>query len=408
MTFLRREFLLALAGSSALTAKPHAEIALAGGKVYPSPSAQPFQKGVVVLRDGRVSAVGPVTKTRIPPKALVVDCRTRVVLAGFANSHVHFSEPHWTPAATLPAASLSAYFQNMLTRWGYTSVFDTGSDSQNTLALIRRIEAGEIPGPAIRRAGGGFVKKDGTPSYLKDTRRLPELLTAEQATIAVREVLEQGADAIKIFAGSAGVAGPALSLEIIRAVTAEAHRQQKLVFSHPQHREGVMNSVLGGVDILAHTAPRSGVWDQDLVRQMVERHMSLIPTLHLFEVEFRRLGRPPEEQRTLVQAAKDQLTAFAQAGGDVLFGTDVGYMTDYDPTREYQLMAEAGLTPAQILASLTTNPATRFADSRSRGQLAPGFLGDVVVLKGDPFDDVRNFAQVQLCMRQGKVLFRSN
>ena len=96
---------------------------------------------------------------------------------------------------------------------------------------------------------------------------------------------------------------------------------------------------------------------------------------------------------------------FAAAGGKVLFGTDVDYMTDTDPTEEYELMALAGMSPMQILASLTTTPAERWNEAPRRGRLAPGMDADIVVLDDDPARSVRHFANVKCTIRGGKVIF---
>jgi imidazolonepropionase-like amidohydrolase len=96
---------------------------------------------------------------------------------------------------------------------------------------------------------------------------------------------------------------------------------------------------------------------------------------------------------------------FAALGGQVLFGTDVGYMTDYDPTREYELMASAGLMPMQILASLTTTPAARWNEQSRRGRIAAGSDADLVVLEADPADSPRNFAAVRCVIRGGQVIY---
>ena len=93
-------------------------------------------------------------------------------------------------------------------------------------------------------------------------------------------------------------------------------------------------------------------------------------------------------------------------GGTVLFGTDVGYMHDYDTTAEYELMAQAGMDVRQILASLTTAPAERFGDSKRVGRIAPGFAADLAVLDGDPAEDVRAFAAVHYTVRDGKVIYK--
>ena len=95
------------------------------------------------------------------------------------------------------------------------------------------------------------------------------------------------------------------------------------------------------------------------------------------------------------------------SGGVVLFGTDVGYMSDYDPKEEYLLMGEAGMTFRQILASLTTAPAERFGQSKQLGRVAPGFQADVVVLNGDPAKNIRAFTDVQYTLRAGKIIYRA-
>jgi imidazolonepropionase-like amidohydrolase len=86
--------------------------------------------------------------------------------------------------------------------------------------------------------------------------------------------------------------------------------------------------------------------------------------------------------------------AFAELGGDVLFGIDVGYLSDDDPTDEYVYMQRAGLTYAHILLALTTAPAARFGRARQTGRLAPGLDWDVV--DGDPATDIGALARVRL------------
>ncbi len=90
----------------------------------------------------------------------------------------------------------------------------------------------------------------------------------------------------------------------------------------------------------------------------------------------------------------------------MLFGTDVGYMDEYDPSDEYALMAEAGMTPRQILASLTTAPCTTFGEP-ARGRIAVGMAGDLVVLDGDPSRDVRAFGAVRCTIRDGRIIYRA-
>jgi imidazolonepropionase-like amidohydrolase len=82
-------------------------------------------------------------------------------------------------------------------------------------------------------------------------------------------------------------------------------------------------------------------------------------------------------------------------------------MHEYDPAEEYAGMAKAGLSPMQILASLTTAPAARWNESRERGRIAPGYVADLTVLAADPADDVANFARVRCTLRGGAPIYRA-
>jgi hypothetical protein len=122
--------------------------------------------------------------------------------------------------------------------------------------------------------------------------------------------------------------------------------------------------------VLVHATIGEGktVWDPPLIEQMLSKNMALVPTLQLFPYELKRAGL---EQRIVDFATGDaveELRAYSNAGGAVLFGTDVGYMSDYDPTEEYRLMARA-LSPMQILSSLTTAPALRWKEEGRRGRI---------------------------------------
>ena len=107
----------------------------------------------------------------------------------------------------------------------------------------------------------------------------------------------------------------------------------------------------------------------------------------------------------MLQNGVAQLKDFSQVGGQVMFGTDVGFMGDYDPVDEYVYMARAGLSAMQILATLTTAPAAKFKEDDRRGRIAVGMDADLVVLGADPAQDVRNFTDVRDTIRQGKVIY---
>src|SRR5208283_753265 len=137
---------------------------------------------------------------KVPRSAKVLDCKGLVIVAGFWNSHVHF-ETGRHGAANAPAGELEAHMQEMLTQWGFTTVWDLGSEPANTLALRRRVEAGEVPGPRILMAGDIFPK-NGHPVYLPAEMQLPEAATPQEAEQMAQQYLKTGLDGIKLFTGA--------------------------------------------------------------------------------------------------------------------------------------------------------------------------------------------------------------
>jgi hypothetical protein len=102
---------------------------------------------------------------------------------------------------------------------------------------------------------------------------------------------------------------------------------------------------------------------------------------------------------TVAIAGTFEVRNYARSDGQILFATDVGYLNDYDPTREYNLTRRAGLTWREILASLTTSPAARFHEHARRGRVARGLEADLVVFARDPRFDVGALADVRHTIR---------
>jgi len=346
----------------------------------------------VLIEGETIAAVGAGATVQIAEGARTLDCAGLTVTAGFWNSHVHFFERKWADAATIPAAELGRQLQDAFTRYGFTSVFDLSSMWENTRRVRERIESGEVPGPRIRSTGEGLVAPGVMPSeqvlitmgVMKTP--LPEINDAAQAAAAAKNLLDEDVDAIKVFAPFPEGA--------VEAAVREAHRLHKPVFVHPNTGADVLAAARAGVDAIAHTTPRSGPWDDTILAQMKVSGVALTPTLAVWKY-FLRHDRISTQEQT-VNTAIGQLRAWLAAGGTVLFGTDLGAV-DYDPTQEYALMEQAGMSFSQILASLTTAPAERFGESRRLGRIAAGFQADLVAF--------RSLADVHYTLRAGRIIY---
>jgi len=388
---------------------PNAYLALVGGTIYISSTEDPIRDGVVLINDGKIAGVGTRGQVKIRQSAQLVDCSGRTIMAGFWNSHVHFMERKWADVASIPAPELNRQLRDMLTRYGFTAAFDLSSPWENTRLLRDRIESGEVSGPRVYSTGLGLLPANpGLPpdailNFMGWVRTpAPEIADAAQATAASRKLLDAGVDGIKLFVSAPSKA--ALSQGTIEAAVNEAHRLGKPVFVHPNTGADVLMALHAGVDVVAHTTPQSGPWDETLLVAIKEHRVALTPTLWIWKW-FASHDRISAQDK-IVNTEVGQLRAWVASGGTVLFGTDLGAV-DPDPSEEYTLMVQAGMDFRQILASLTTAPAERFGKSKQLGRVAAGLRADLVVLKGDPSNNIRALAEVQYTLGDGKIIYRA-
>jgi len=374
-------------------------------RIYTSPTDPPIPDGTVLIVNGRIAAVGP--NVSVPQAATILPCDHCVVTAGFWNAHVHFTEPKWAMSEWQPAGKLNPQLADMLTSRGFTTVVDTGSNPLDTLALRRRIESGELAGPLIYTAGRALYPPHGIPYYVRDsTPRWMQLLmpqpdTPRQAAHDVQRNIEIGSDITKLFTGSWIAHGKVLPmpLDIAKAAVERTHLNGRLVFSHPSNLAGTQVAIQSGVDVLAHAPDSTEGIDRALFETMVHQNMAMIPTLKMFATTV-------TTNPSYLDPIYAEVRQFHELGGQLIFGTDVGYMRDYTTQDEFAALGKCGLSPMDILAMLTTNPASRFGVSNSKGTVAAGKLADLTILDADPTQNPMAFSQVKMTIRSGRVIYR--
>ena len=414
---MRLSALTAFTLLSVLCGARASDLALNHATIYTQPDRPPIYDGTILIHDTRIAAVGPTRSIKLPPDISAIDCKGLTVAAGFWNSHVHFLPAPLLHADHQPPDVLNSQLQTMFTHWGFTTVFDVASVLSNTNYIRSQIDTGKLLGPRILTVGEPFWVK--TPVYVQRylatfNISMPEVHSIPEGRARVDQQIHDGADGIKIFAGSVEADHVELMpADLASAIVAEAHRHNKLTFSHPSTIKGIELSLDAGVDILAHVTTSEAnqpgtTWLPELVARMKAAHMSLIPTLTLFDFEMQRGHASSEAIQQVIALAVNQLHVYASAGGQILFGTDIGYIDHYDTAEEFQLMSRAGMTFPQILASLTTNPAQRFGYASHSGLIAQGFDADLVILSSDPAADITALAHVAYTIRSGKVIFNSN
>ena len=379
-------------------------LAIRDATIYTSPDDPPLQHGSLVIRNGFIVDVG--ANIDIPTDAQVIPCSHCFVTAGFWNTHIHFTQPRWSNAAYLSRARLNQQLADMLTSRGFTTVVDLGSDLRTTVSLRRRIENGHLLGPYIYTAGSAQYPPHGVPYYLADStpkyiqRLMPQPDSPAEAVADERTNIKRGADVLKLFTGSYVERGRVkpMPVPIAAAAVRIAHARNQLAFAHPSNLEGVTIARDAGVDVLAHAADEAQGVTPELLQSLIDRRMSMIPTLKMFATT---VTTDPAYLNPIYEEVRE----FHRLGGTLLFGTDVGYMTDYNTQDEFAALTRCGLAPKEILRMLTTAPAQRFRVDDQKGRIAPDRLADLVILSADPFADPANFAAVQTTIRSGKVIY---
>ena len=324
-------------------------LAIEHAKIYISPNDPAIDDGTVLVRDGLIAAVG--NQVEVPSDATIVPCDHCVVTAGFWNAHVHFTEPKWSMANWKSAATLNPQLADMFLSRGFTTVIDLGSNPADTLSIRRRIEKGELTGPYIYTAGTPLYPPHGVPFYIRETApkwivaTMPQPETPQDATRIVRSNLASGADLTKLFTGSWIARGRVLPMpvNIARAAVTESHLNGKLVFAHPSNLAGVQVAIDSGVDVLAHAADETEGVDAKLLSAAIAKNMAMIPTLKMF-------ASTVTTDSHYMDPICAEVQQFHQLGGTLLFGTDVGYMTDYTTEEEFVELGKSGLDWRTVLA----------------------------------------------------------
>ncbi len=357
-------------------------LVLTGGVLIDGTGAPPLPDAAVVVRGDRIIEVGRAGDVEVPPSATVIDVRGATILPGVFNAHVH-----------------SSYRQSSLEAWahaGVTTVRDLCGPAQYALVDTLALN----PGLARVVAAGPFVTvPNGYPIVPWGVTNVVPVSSPDQARVAVNQLIDQGADIIKIALESGGDFGrfiPTLSLQEAAAVVEAAHARGIPVSAHVTTSPDLPRALDAGVDDIAHM-----VVDQpssELLAQAVRQGVVWVPTLELWRVV--GYGHEPR--------AVANLRRFVEAGGTVALGTDFdGYDAPFQlgmPIIEMELMLQAGMSPMQIIVSATRNAARVSNRLTDLGTVEVGKIADLVVLRGDPLQDIHAMAAVSLVLRSGVVI----
>lgn len=362
----------------------------------------------------------------VMPQGKVLDLMGLTCLPGLIDAHTHVLLQGDITAADYDDQLLkqSPEYRTIIATtnvrrvlsWGFTTIRDVETEGAGyaDVDVKHAIERGIIPGPRMQVATramnvtGAYPLLGYAPGVVVP-KGVQEVDGADGGRRAVREQIYHGADWIKVYSDRSyqvkpnGVLDdiPTFTLEELRAIVDEAHRQRHKVASHAMALQGVHNSVEAGVDSIEHG---NYIADEDL-RTMLQKGIYYVPTIYVGE--YVAEGRAKEGETVWVQMRDIHEKTFRRAlktGVKIAFGTDIGgFDWHINPAREFGWMVKFGMTPEQALRSATVVAAELLGWSDRLGTLEPGKLADIVAVPGNPLDDVSHLEHVRFVMKNGVV-----
>jgi len=395
------------------------DFALVGGTVVDGTGRAAVPAATVIVRGGRIAAVGPASRVRVPRGMEVVDVRGRTVMPGLWDMHAHVEQVDWGP---LYLAS------------GITTARDVGNEQDFITAMRAALRSGRGIGPRLLLAG--VIDGGGGHAIGLDTA-----VTPEQGVQLVDAYAAAGFDQIKVYSS--------LTPPVLAAIVAEAHRKQLTVTGHIPDGMTVYDGVNAGMDQVNHisyiydvardsafkrtpehpVAPLDSTRLARVVAFLAEHHTVVDPTFALYEQFLRPASVAPaavepgvaklapplraqfdgggvpaaaaEGARQRLEALRAIVRALHRGGVTIVAGTDQA-VPGHSLHRELELYVSAGFTPMEAIQAATSVPARVMGLAKDTGTIEPGKRADMIVVDGNPLLHIADTRNVRLVVADGR------
>jgi imidazolonepropionase-like amidohydrolase len=375
-------------------------------------TGSPPKQANLEITGGKISAIGEAAGRESQANDRVIEAGGLYLLPGFINCHIHFSlnaDKHpmndmiKTDAYTLTIQGVQV--ASRLLKAGITSVRDMGGKHFEVLALRNAVNNGMIRGPTVVAAGQALLMTGGHFSGV-------EVDGTASCSSAARAQIKAGADFIKVMAtGGLGRPGEIpgaqeLTDEEIAACFRIAHMAGKTCAAHAHGVEGIRAIVNAGVTSVEHGT----LIDESSMESMIDKGIYLVPTFAPYWIMAEE-GKQKGIANYMIDASKwvmeEKMPRFREAvkrGVKIAFGTDGG--SPVNPHEQIEVecrcMIEGGMSPMDVIVSLTRNAADLLRLGEKVGTLEVGKEADLVLLGGNPLEDIGHVANVRMVFKSGK------
>jgi predicted amidohydrolase len=394
----------------------HKSMAIVHAKVIDVVNNNPISDATIWIENGKIRAIGKSSEIQLPADIFVFDANGKTVLPGLWDMHAHFEQAEWGPAY------LGA---------GVTTVRDCGNEFDYINAIKNSIDQGSGVGPQILKAG--II--DGKGPFALGVIQAD---TREEAIAAVRRYKDNGFVQIKIYSS--------VKPGILKTICTEAHALGLTVTGHIPIGMNLEQAVDSGMDMVNHVQYVYSILKRDkttgaidfsdstnmaVMKFLRDRQVIIDPTLGVFELAFRSVkdniadiepdfqslpeplkplftntgsSTPQEIKRgkMIMKAFMEIVNALNRNGITLVAGTDMGF-PGYSVFRELELYVACGLSPMEAIRAATITPARVMKQAAVLGSVEAGKNADLILIDGDPINDIRDIRKLRLVIKDGQV-----
>jgi imidazolonepropionase-like amidohydrolase len=415
-----------------------------GARLIAGDGSQPIVSAAMLVENGVITRIGAKGSVNAPGSVRRVDLTGKTIMPTLINAHGHpgfqrgltYSADNFTRETIMDDLNRALYF-------GVAAVLSQGIEKGELLYQIRADqEAGRLGGARLLIAGRGIGAPNAGPGAAAYAGIAYEVTTEDQARLAVRELAAKKVNLIKIWVDDRNGRAPRLAPNLYRAIVDEGHRNGLRVNAHVFYHSDAADLVDAGINGLAHLV-RDKEMDDALVASIVRRNVYVMPNLSAEWNTYLELPHwlkdgdplmsllqqsvsPPvlarmkkayenrnpaavERTRTQYAILQRSLAKLAKANAKIILGSDTGLDDHHfgmSEQRELESMANAGMTPMQVIVSATSR-AAEYLQLDKMGVLAAGKEADFVVLDANPIDNITNTQRISRIYIKGMQVDRA-